>query len=115
MSTIRDAIEAGELHPVGDRVWVGPVSDDKIQEKSPGGLFLPPSQLDKQKESWCLGEIVALGDACELALGLGGPLAPGLRVIVPMFRYEPLKIAGLDPPLRVYGEDDILGVLQEAK
>lgn len=102
--------------PLGQRVWLKPIAEHKLADRTAGGLWLPPQVVDQQQDM--AGEIVALGEDCREAFP-AGPLLPGLRVFVRQFAPLPIEadIPGLGrvEGLRVCREDDILGYLEETQ
>lgn len=46
------------LEPIGYQVVIRP---EKFEEKTPGGIILPPSNVDKEQQAARVGEVIAVG------------------------------------------------------
>lgn len=96
--------KAIKVQPLGNRVLVKP---EEIQEKTPGGLVIPPSGTEDKKSSY--GEILILGKGKDRD---GKALKFDVKVgdMVYFKKYAPEEIEINGEPLYILDVEDILAI-----
>jgi len=94
-----------KIKPIGDRVLVKYVADDKEQTR--GGIIIPDSAKEKPQEA----EVIALGTGKKDDDGKVRPfeVSIGDRVLISKYGGTEVKID--DTKYMLVREDDILGVI----
>jgi len=93
-----------KIQPLGSRVLVKP---QEVQEKTPGGLVIPPNASDEKKPSF--GKVVKLGKGKDKD---GKILKFDVKIgdMVYFKKYAPEEIEINDEELYILDTDDILAV-----
>lgn len=93
-----------KIQPLGSRVLIEP---QEIQEKTPGGLVIPPNASDEKKPSY--GKVVALGKGKD---SKGNPLKFDVKVgdMVYFKKYAPEEIEIDGKEWYILDTDDILAI-----
>ncbi|HNW23373.1 MAG TPA: co-chaperone GroES [Candidatus Dojkabacteria bacterium] len=93
-----------KIQPLGNRVLVKP---EDIQEKTPGGLVIPPNASDEKKPSF--GKVVKLGQGKDKD---GKALKFDVKIgdMVYFKKYAPEEIEINGEELYILDTDDILAV-----
>lgn len=93
-----------KIQPLGSRVLVKP---EEVQEKTPGGLVIPPNTSDEKKPSY--GKVVALGKGKD---SKGNPVKFDVKVgdMVYFKKYAPEEIEIDGEEWYVLDTDDILAI-----
>lgn len=94
------------LQPLGNRVLIKP---EEVQEKTPGGLVIPPNASDEKKPSF--GKVLRLGRGKD---SKGVPLKFDVKVgdMVYFKKYSPEEIEIDGETLYVLDTEDILAVVK---
>ncbi len=95
-----------KLKPLGDRVVLEPVSDEK---KSKGGIILPETAEKQRPEK---GRVVAVGPGRLLESGKREPLSVKKGDVVIFTKYGPNEIKVGDKEYLIAREEDILAILE---
>ncbi len=98
--------DAMKLKPLGDRVVLEPVSDEK---KSKGGIILPETAEKQRPEK---GRVVAVGPGRLLESGKREPLSVKKGDVVIFTKYGPNEIKVGDKEYLIAREEDILAILE---
>lgn len=95
-----------KLRPLGDRVVV---ERSEAEEKTAGGIVLPDTAKDKQKQ----GRVIAVGPGKRLDDGtvVAPEVKVGDRVVFGAYAGSEVKLDGKE--LLILNESEILGVLGE--
>jgi chaperonin GroES len=100
-------VQRMKIHPLGDRVLVEPVKDDKEVKK--GGIIIPDTAKEKPQE----GKVIAVGSG---KLDDNGKLIPfhvkkGDKILMPKYGGTEIKIDNKD--YLILREEDILAVIED--
>lgn len=98
--------EAMKLKPLGDRVVLEPVSDEK---KSKSGIILPETAEKQRPEK---GRVVAVGPGRLLESGKREPLSVKKGDVVIFTKYGPNEIKIGDKEYLIAREEDILAIIE---
>lgn len=93
-----------KIQPLGSRVLIKP---EEVQEKTPGGLVIPPDSLDEKKPSY--GKVIVLGKGKDKD---GRTLKFEVKVgdMVYFKKYSPEEIEVEGESLYILDVDDILAI-----
>ncbi len=93
-----------KIQPLGNRVLVKP---EEVQEKTPGGLVIPPNASDEKKPSY--GEIVKLGKGKD---SKGNLLKFDVKIgdLIYFKKYSPEELDIDGETLYILDTEDILAV-----
>ena len=94
--------------PLGDRVLVEVV---KIEERTKGGIILPPEYRDKREMAQLEAVVIANGETADQKLDIWPE--PGDRVVIT--KYAGVIYQREDQEFRIVNADDIIAILKEAK
>ncbi len=96
--------EEVKIQPLGNRVLVKP---EEVQEKTPGGLVIPPNASDEKKPSY--GKVVALGKGKDEK---GNPVKFDVKVgdMIYFKKYAPEEIEIDGEEWYILDTDDILAI-----
>jgi chaperonin GroES len=94
------------IRPVGYRVLVEP---DKIDEKTKGGLFLPPTTQEREQHAAIKGTVIAVGaqawdDDDEPWVGVGD------RII--FAKYGGFEVEDEGKTYRILNDEDVVAIVE---
>lgn len=97
---------ANKIQPLGNRVIVKP---EEIQEKTPGGLVIPPSAVDEKRPAY--GEVLKLGIGKD---SKGNALKFNVKVGDKVFfkKYSPEEIELDNEKYLVVEADDLIAIVK---
>lgn len=95
-----------KIRPLGDRVLVEPVKDEKEQVK--GGILIPDSAKEKPQEA----KVIALGTGKKDEKGNKIPFDVKVGDIVIISKYGGTEIKYNDKEYKILGSDDIQAIVE---
>lgn len=95
-----------KIRPLGDRVLVEPVKDEKEQVK--GGIVIPDSAKEKPQEA----KVIALGTGKKDDKGNKIPFDVKVGDIVIISKYGGTEIKYNDKEYKILGSDDIQAIVE---
>jgi chaperonin GroES len=100
--------------PIDLRVLVRP---DKVETKTAGGIYIPPSTVESKEHAVDKGMLVAVGvNAWSEASRANGFVAPRAGDRVAFAKYGGRLIEGVDgEKYRIMNDEDVIAVLEGAK